>query len=139
MELDLLRRQQQNDGVGKQHEDSVAADILESVRSLPEDEALLLFHRLRASYSSNNTVSLDTVSKTGKQGLFTDRAPKAILTAHDILPASGNSVEYELMFRHPLLYPLVSPETQHILTVASAAKLSVQGERVPVEDLSSFL
>lgn len=144
VELDLLRRQQRQNAVnGKQSGESVAADVLECVRSLPEDQALLLFHRLRASYSSNDTVSLDNVSKEGKQKQEQDidRTPKAILTAHDILPASRHSVEYELMLRHPVLYPRVSPETQPILVVASAAKLSSRGERVPVvvEDLNSLL
>ncbi|KAJ4387481.1 hypothetical protein N0V93_008073 [Gnomoniopsis smithogilvyi] len=136
VELNLLR--QQKDGLGKQHGGSIAADVLESVRTLPEDQALLLFHRLRAS-PTNSSVSLQWC-EANKQGLTIDpHLKKTIITSNDIRPASTLSVEYELMIRHPLLYPVVSPETNNILSVASAAQLSSLGRRDPAKDLSSLL
>ncbi|KAJ4415494.1 hypothetical protein N0V82_007296 [Gnomoniopsis sp. IMI 355080] len=138
-ELDLLR--QQKDGLRKQQGDAVAADVLQSVRTLPEDQALLLFHRLRASSTSANTsVSLSSRERLIKESLLLTRSFKTIISSKDILPASTLSVEYELMIRHPVLYPVISPEAPKILTVESAARAPGSGgPRDPAEDLTNFL
>lgn len=56
-ELESLR--QENEGLRRHLEDS-DADILKSLRTLPEDEALLLLYRLRATaLGGSNAVSPD--------------------------------------------------------------------------------
>lgn len=60
-ELELLR--QENEGLRRHLEDS-DADILKSLGTLPEDEALLLLYRLRATALGSNAVSADLLPHT---------------------------------------------------------------------------
>lgn len=55
-ELGQLR--QEKEEFRKQYDDASAAVVLERVRTLPEDQALILFHRLRGTGAGHDAVSL---------------------------------------------------------------------------------
>lgn len=54
---------------------------------------------------------------------------QSVLTSRDIPPAPRTSLEFELMIRHPISYPIVSPEPAPPLTVHHAQPSSPQLER----------
>ncbi|CAN8105293.1 unnamed protein product [Discula destructiva] len=114
-ELNLLRQQKESSRM--QDADTSTAAILERLRTLPEDQALELFHELRA---------------TGA-GYYAH-----VITTDDIRPPSPFSVGFELMIRHPSLFPVISTEKPMILAVANA---TAPRDRVQSgdEDFNSFL
>ncbi|KAJ0108827.1 c6 transcription factor [Diaporthe amygdali] len=75
-------------------------DILHRLKTLPEDEAVALFIQLRSGARVNDNV----------------------VTARSIPAPSRTSLEFELIHRHPILYPVV--------TAAESPEIEVSGLRV---------
>lgn len=70
---------------------------IERLKTLPEDEALALFHRFRATAGENSHNN--------------------VITAGSIVPPLQTSLEFELMIRHPISYPVVALVDSPMLTV----------------------
>lgn len=128
-ELDHLRQEKESL--------TSAAAVLQRVRTLPEDEALLLFHQLRATGAGNNDAS-PLVYVHECQDVLLTVPQKRFITTGDIRPPSPLSVEFELMMQHPVLYPVVSTDKNTILHVANATNIPDQEPQDP-DDLTSFL
>lgn len=90
-ELEQLRQQHEAASGGGGGGDE---DLLHRLKSLPEDEAVALLLQVRSG----------------------GRVNENLVTARNIPPPQRTSVEFELMHRHPILYPVVtaikSPEIQ---------------------------
>ncbi|KUI52891.1 Nitrogen assimilation transcription factor nit-4 [Cytospora mali] len=91
--MEILRRE--NEVLKRMVEDSDGT--IERLKTLPEDEALALFRRFRAAAGegSNNNV----------------------ITAGSIAAPLQTSLEFELMIRHPISYPVVALVDSPMLTV----------------------
>ncbi|KJZ77185.1 hypothetical protein HIM_03506 [Hirsutella minnesotensis 3608] len=79
------------------------ADILQSLRSAPECDALDLLRRLRASSQLSSALA------SIKGSMATGYRPSELLTARAMLPPTHSSVEFELTLLHEIVYPGLLP------------------------------
>ncbi|TEA10011.1 Nitrogen assimilation transcription factor nirA [Colletotrichum sidae] len=73
-------------------------EMIESLRTLPEEQALELLQKLRHGSGSASPAAAPSDHHHSEQQLLTT-----------ILPPSRNSLDFELAIRHPLAYPTLSP------------------------------
>lgn len=132
---ELAQLRQEKEMFRKHRDETSAAAVLDRIRALPEDQALVLFRQLRATASDNNPASLLACAKTA-QVVSTADCSKPVITTDDIPPPSPLSVEYELMIRHPVLYPAVSTKSI-ILPIGNVP--AAEHEPHEPENLRSFL
>ncbi|EFQ25212.1 uncharacterized protein GLRG_00356 [Colletotrichum graminicola M1.001] len=79
---------------------SDAADLLEILKRVPDDEALEALRFLRTGHEPAEAVSALRRYDVGLSQVALNRA---------ILPPTQSSLEFELMMRHPLAYPAWAP------------------------------
>ncbi|UNI16929.1 hypothetical protein JDV02_003311 [Purpureocillium takamizusanense] len=81
------------------------ARLLDQLKNLPEDEALGLLQRLRATSSSDSPNALSEMSG----GMHNRLRPSNNLAARAMSPVVDSGLEHELAARHALIYPRLEP------------------------------
>ncbi|KAJ4211347.1 hypothetical protein NW759_012548 [Fusarium solani] len=84
-------------------------DLVARLRSLPYDQALELFQRLREGQGSSSSAAGESSAPAGSQESIIPPSIPDMTIIRSCMPGTPNSLEFELAIRHPIAYPTLYP------------------------------